>query len=480
MKKVLFLLLFACVGLGLQAQDPVKDMKKAARLLGTYNLDPVLGADKLQEAVSLANASINDSLVKIDPTAWQTYGDIFMAVVNNDVARLVLDTAYKVVDPLAAGKAAKGFIMVSELADKPYQLKDAMKALSGGIQNIFYMGPALFKSKNYEGAYKAFKGTYDGYALLKKNKEPNSFDPAEHPKSLYYSGVCAEQAGMTDEAKVVYKQLVDDGNAEAEVYEALINLYKDGDPALSEKYLKEARQKYPDNQGLLYSEINLLLSKGELVSLIDKLEKAILLDPNNISVYVTLGQVYDSQFSGCQQAMKMSVDSITSFEKRLAGIKDKAPFQDSIKLYQAKFQENNVESVGYFNNAKRYYEDGFAKDSESFDVNYSLGALWYNRAAGTATEISLLANDLSAEGNRKYDVKKAEMDGYFAEALPYFLKAKELSPQDENTKIALREIDARFSDDDPSLRVYTKGPNGGCYYVRSNGIKVYVDRSMCN
>ena len=75
MKKVLFLLLFACVGLGLQAQDPVKDIKKAARLLGTYNLDPSGSADKLQEAVSLANANINDPLVKIDPTACCSFCD---------------------------------------------------------------------------------------------------------------------------------------------------------------------------------------------------------------------------------------------------------------------------------------------------------------------------------------------------------------------------------------------------------------------
>ena len=33
MKKVLFLLLFACVGLGLQAQDPVKDIKKAKKMV---------------------------------------------------------------------------------------------------------------------------------------------------------------------------------------------------------------------------------------------------------------------------------------------------------------------------------------------------------------------------------------------------------------------------------------------------------------
>ncbi len=480
MKKVLFLLLFACVGLGLQAQDPVKDIKKAARLLGTYNLDPSGSADKLQEAVSLANANIDDPLVKIDPTAWQTYGDIFMTLVNTDVAHFVIDPAYKVGDPLASGKAFKGFKMASELADKSYQTKDAMKALSAGIQNIYYMGSALYQTKSYEGAYEAFKATYDGYALLKKNNESTTFDAAEQPKALYYRGLCAQQAGMNNEAKAVYKQLVDLGVADAGVYEALINLYKEEDSALSDQYLKAAREKYPDDQALLYAEINSLLAKGELVELIDELEKAIKMDPNNVSVYVTLGQVYDSQYQGSQTEMKASIDSILVYEKRVNGAKNKLAIQDSIKVYQSKIANEKVNSETYFNNAKQQYSDGLLKDPESFEANYSLGALWYNKAAGVSNELNLLANDLSAEGNRKYDSKKKEMDECFAESLPYFLKAKDLAPGDENTKIALKEIEVRFSDEDVSGREFVKGPNGGCYYVRSNGIKVYVDRSMCN
>ena len=406
MKKVLFLLLFASVGLGLQAQDPVKDIKKAARLLGTYNLDPSGSADKLQEAVTLANANIDDALVKIDPTAWQTYGDIFMTVVNTDVAHFVIDPAYKVADPMASGKAFKGFKMAAELADKSYQTKDAMKGLSAGIQNIYYMGSALYQTQNYAGAYDAFKATYDGYALLKKNNEPTNFDATEHPKALYYSGLCAQQAGMLDEAKAVYKQLVDQGIAEAGVYEALINLYKDEDPALSEQYLKAAREKYPDDTALLYAEINHLLAKGELVSLVDKLEKAAALDPNNVSIYITLGQIYD-------------------------------------KLYQDQSATDPAAAEESFTKAMSYYQQALAKDAKSFDAVYSIGALWYNKAAAYSIELNALSNDYTPAGTKKYDAKKVQMDDAFVKALPFFQQAEELSPKDINTLIALKEIYAR-------------------------------------
>jgi len=77
MKK--FFVLFMALGLAtfIVAQDPAKDIKKAARLLGTYNLDQTASLDKLQEAIDLANASIDDPTVKNDPSAWQTYGEIF-------------------------------------------------------------------------------------------------------------------------------------------------------------------------------------------------------------------------------------------------------------------------------------------------------------------------------------------------------------------------------------------------------------------
>ncbi|MDZ4746866.1 MAG: hypothetical protein SH808_00140 [Saprospiraceae bacterium] len=406
MKKVLFLFLFACAGLGLQAQDPVKDIKKAARLLGTYNLDPSGSADKLQEAVTLANASIDDPLVKIDPTAWQTYGDIFITVVNTDVAHFVIDPAYKVGDPMASGKAFKGFKMAAELSDKSYQTKDAMKALSAGIQNVYYMGSALYQTQNYEGAYDAFKATYDGYVLLKKNNEPTTFDATEQPKALYYSGLCAQQAGMIEEAKAVYKQLVDQGIAEAGVYEALINLYKDEDPALSEQYLKVAREKYPDDTALLYAEINQLLVKGELVSLVEKLEKAAALDPNNVSIYITLGQIYD-------------------------------------KLYQDQSATDPTAAEESFTKAMSYYHQALAKDAKSFDAVYSIGALWYNKAAAYSIELNTLSNDYTPAGTKKYDAKKVQMDDAFVKALPFFQQAEELAPKDINTLIALKEIYAR-------------------------------------
>ncbi len=406
MKKILFLFIIAFTGLTLQAQDAAKDMKKAGRLLGTYNLDPAGSADKLDEAVQLANSSIKDPEVMASSASWQSYGEIFMTLVNADVTALVLNPKYKVKDPFAAGKAYKGFSKAAELADKGYQTKDAMKSLAAGIQNLYYMGSALYQAGSFEGAYEAFKATYDGYALLVKNEESSNFDPAEHNKTLYYGAVCAQQAGKMDIAIDIYKQLVEKDIAEPSVYESLINYFAESDPALSARYMSSARQKYPNDQALLYAEINYLLAKGELENLIESLNKALEMDPENVSIYVTIGQIYD-------------------------------------KMYQEQMATDTAAARANFGLAMSYYKRALEKDAKSFDAIYSIGALWYNKAAAYSLELNTLADDYTPAGTKKYDAKKAQMDAAFVDALPFFQQAEMIDPTDINTLVALKEIFAR-------------------------------------
>jgi len=407
MKKILFVLVSLCMGIALQAQDPVKDMKKAARSLGSFNLDQVNMAGKLDEAILLANSSIEDPLVKTDPIAWQTYGEVFMAATNKDVLENIKNEKAPPGEPSAPAKAYKGFMMAAQLADKTYQTKDAMKGLSNGLQNIYYMGSALYQTGKFADAYAAFKATYDGYNLLKKNNEPTTFDPVEHNKALYYAGLCAQEAGMKAEAKAVFQQMIAENLVEdAGVYQSLISLTKEDDPAEAERLLSEAREKFPDDTALLYEEINHYLQKGELTSLISKLEKAMQLDPENVSVYVTLGQVYD-------------------------------------KLFQDSVAKNPGGAEEYFTKAMSYYQQAITKDAKSFDAVYSVGALWYNKAAAYSVELNALTSDYTPAGNKKYEAKKAQMDDAFSKAMPFFIQGEQLQPDDVNTLVALKEIYAR-------------------------------------
>lgn len=43
-----------------------------------------------------------------------------------------------------------------------------------------------------------------------------------------------------------------------------------------------------------------------------------------------------------------------------------------------------------------------------------------------------------------------------------------------------RNPELRLDKKDSSKRTYIRGSGGGCYYLNSNGKKVYVDRELCS
>ena len=170
------------------------------------------------------------------------------------------------------------------------------------------------------------------------------------------------------------------------------------------------REAFPEDNGLLFSEINYYLASGELDKMIGKLEIALEKEPDNQSVILTLGQVYD---------------------------------QLQVKANEAGETEK---AKGYFDKSLEYYNSALAQDPDNFDLNYSIGALYYNNAAGFTPMLNEVANDFSKEGEAKYNEIKEQMSALFDKALPYFEKADSINGKDRNTLIALKEIAARKDD----------------------------------
>lgn len=157
----------------------------------------------------------------------------------------------------------------------------------------------------------------------------------------------------------------------------------------------------------MFAEINSYLKKGKLDELTDRLKQAIKQEPGNVGLYVTLGNVYDN-------------------------------------LYQTMSKEkNDAKATEYFNEAKNYYEQATAKDPSNVDAVYSVGALYYNKAAIRTQEMNALPEDFSSAGLKKLKTLRDEVMLLFDQSLPYFQKAEGINPNDANTLIALNEIYAR-------------------------------------
>ena len=208
-----------------------------------------------------------------------------------------------------------------------------------------------------------------------------------------------------DEANKLFNELRSDNYDDPRIYAygyKIANEMKD-DGAFG--ILEDGLTKYPDSQEILFAQINHLINAQKYDELTDKLKQAIAASPDNPSVYSALGNVY-------------------------------------MNLHQEAFSKGDAKATEYFDESKSFYEQAANIDPNLFDVQYSLGSLYFNKAA----EVTKQMGDLPIGEAKKYDMLKAESEELFNVALPYFKKAENLNANDVNTLIALKEIFARTND----------------------------------
>jgi tetratricopeptide (TPR) repeat protein len=420
MKKLILGLLAVCLIASVSAQNGSKDYRKATRALGAFNLDPENNKAKLSEAVTEIESALKDSETAAEAKTWQAKGEIYNTIANQIVVATQLgkeDAGAGLPDVEEPAKqAAEAFLKAAELAEKRYETKDAMEGLRNAQTNLSNMGIFAFEAQNYEAAFENFKLVLDAHKVLDENKESSALEEEEnYLNQLYITGLAALNAEKEADAEAYFQELYKVQYKKPAIYEALYKIQSakgDSEENLDKAYayLEEGRKANPDDVSLLFAEINHFLRIGKLDQLIDKLKKAIEKEPDNVSLYSTLGNVYDN-------------------------------------LYQKELDAGNEEkSQEYFAEAKKYYEQAMEKDPTYSDAVYSLGALYYNRAAAMTQELNKYADDYSKEGLKKYDELKKSIFSEFDKALPYFKKAESLNPNDANTLIALKEIYARKDD----------------------------------
>ncbi len=404
----LSLVLFLSAGLAqvdTEGLSGKKAYKKASRELNAFNLDQTNSGDKLLEAQQYIDYAIKQEDIKDEPDLWVTMGDVYNAFGAYNQGQKVLNPDFQDVEPNGGMIAFQAYKKALELDEGN---KDALDGLTQSIGSISNTGLNLYEAGDFQGAFNAFRSVLDIHDLLKENGADSPLDvPEEYDNQLYITGMAALSAGENATSKSYMSQLYEKEYDKPAVYDAMYKLTVDEDIEEAEAILTKAREKYPDDVGLLFSEINHYLRLEKVEVLEEKLLAAIEQEPENPSLYSTLGNVYD-------------------------------------KLYQNSFKEGDTESADeYFESAKKYYAEAIELKPDYTDAIYSVGALYYNKAAIVTEEMNALADDYSKEGTEKFNQKKEEVASLFNEALPYFKQVEQLDPSDRNTLIALKEIYAR-------------------------------------
>ena len=391
------------------AQDGFKDLKNAEKAIKKYLSDNQNG-DELTKGIQLLESAFASDDVMASAKSWITKGKLLNNLAAAEMKTKTLDVAgtYVIKAPNAAVDAFEAFTKAETIAQKKNEKKEIQSGIAGLETNLNNLAIVAYQDKDYAKAYNNFSTSIAVSEKLTSMGKPTRLDEEGVRKDQYFfTAVSAYYNKDTEAATPYLNYLYDQGADDSFVYDALYNIHADSDPEKALGYLNKGREMNPDDTGLLFTEINHFLKTGELETLITKLEAAIEKEPDNISVYNTLGSVYD-------------------------------------QLQQS--EEDPAKSAEYRTKAQKYYQDVLDKDPKNFDAKYSMGALYYNKAATYVDVLNELSADFSPAGIKKYDAKKAEMDDLFKHALPFFEEAEALNDKDLNTVIALKEIYARLND----------------------------------
>ena len=412
MKKLALglLSLFLVVG-SINAQEGKKALKKGSKLLEKYGQNAVKNADVLDEGLMLVDKAFENEDLASEAKYYNMLGEAYNQVVSGQINAKLVDTSYQITKGKYAVKAFDAFKMAHSKAKKDGDKKDAIRGLQTLESHLNNIAIYYFQTPDYANAFVYFNNAIEVYKVINANGAESRLDvDTIRMDHYFYTGAAGYYGDKGMEAAPVLEELVTMGTDKGLVYEALYKTYSATNKEKAVGFLEKGRELFPDDTGLLFAEINYYLIEGKLNVLTEKLKSALEKEPDNVTIYTTLGNVYDQLNQG----------------ERTAG--------------------NLVKADEYFDNAMLYYTEALVKDPTNFDAVYSQGALFYNKAASLTSAINELANDFSAAGTKKYDALKAEMDGYFSKAMPYFLKAEGMNSSDLNTLIALKEIHARSNE----------------------------------
>jgi tetratricopeptide (TPR) repeat protein len=364
--------------------SPLLSHSQKSKVKAAYNYykEPYQEYDKAKASIDEA---VSNPETKSSDMAWYYRGLIYSALNKNEkygnLCNKCLETAYE------------SFSKSLELNPKSEWAEEIKLVRIPFLMNqVFGEGVDRFKAKNYSEALSSFE------TVLKMSPGDTSV--------ILNAAYSAELAGNSEKAKIYYNQLTSMHYPDDKVFLALSNLYKQGhDTSQALSVLKDGRTMFPDSLGLMLAEINIYLARGNHQEAIDMLNLAIAKDQKNQSLYLALGSTYDN----------------------LANPKD-SHGNDLPK--PGKYTE-------YMTKSEQVYKQGLQVDPNNFEINFNLGALYFNQAA----EMANAANDI--KNNDEFEKAKTKYNQKFKESEPYLEKALELNPGDMSTMNSLKQLYVR-------------------------------------
>jgi len=372
MKRTIFLLAFVFMVSGVFAQKG--KVTSAQNLKDTGKLDKAV--ETIESTIDPANPKSSKTIPW--PKTWEVRGEIYQAIFQTE------DENFKKLsdDPLTV--AFDSYKKALELDEKNKIGKSIKIKLTLLTNDLTNQAVEAFQDEDYEKALSSFEQIIEiNNTDIVKADSPEAVDTV----ILFNAGLAAYNAKKYDKSIEYYSEAAKYGYNGARTYSLIADAHQQkGDTIGALDVLKVGFEKYPEDNGVLTSMIQIYLDMEKTDEAMKYLEMAIAQDPTNTTYYFAQGTLY--------------------------------------------------EKINDEENAIKTYEKALEIDPEFFNANYNLGALYYNKGVQQIE----VANAVPPNENERYVAETKKADVWWDKALPYMEKCNELQPDDEMTLESLKNL----------------------------------------
>ncbi len=379
MKKIIFLMNLALLVL-LVACSPRTKVSSSQSLKDTGKLDEAL--QTINEAI---DPTAEDAEKTVNwPRTWEVRGEIYQAIYQSE------DPAVKKLAENPLDEAFQSYQKALEL-DEEGKFENSIKVKLTLLTNdLTNQAVEAFNEENYDKALQSFEQilAIQDFPIIEQDN-PGAIDTV----IIFNAGLAAYNAENYDKAIEYYEQAAETGYNEARTYSLIANAYqlnKDTIGAL--EALQEGFEKYPEDNTVLTSMIQIYLDMDKTEDAMRYLDLAIEREPDNATYHFAKGTLH--------------------------------------------------EKLGETDQAIEAYEDAIELDDTFFNAYYNLGALYYNQGVQQIE----VANAVPTNKNEEYEAELKKADEWFEKALPYMERCYELRPDDTMTKESLKNLYYRLKD----------------------------------
>ena len=370
-------------------------MAQNANVVNAYNYMKSGELDKAAEYIEMA---IQDPKTGVNEKTWRYRGDIYRLMVE--------DTTIAAQFPEAMEKAIESYLKALELDTKESYKQENTLALGSLQVRSLNKGNDAFTEKDFDKAIEYYS---------QSERIAKSFGYAD-TNAVYNSALAYESKGDHENAIKRYREAIDIGYHKPEVFRFIATLqHKNDSIDAAIETIREGRQRFPEHKELLMDEMSYLLTADRTAEAEETVKLAIEQDPTNARLYSIQGSLFDGKATPKEGP---------------------AP--------------EEAEMLKWYEEAESAYKKSIELDPTFFDAYFNVGVLYNNRAAFEYEKCNKIKNDA------EYMACKKGADEIYLKAVPYFEKAHELRPDDNQTIQQLMKLYAKTNDQDKYQQMKAK------------------------